>query len=235
VSPPKHRVIHAELLDRITSGAWPPGAAIPHEEELAREFAVTRPTIARAMADLVNEGLIERRRRAGSRVVERRPVEAVLRIPRVRAEIEASGRAYGYRLLRRALSDHSSPPPEDFRGAGLRLLCLHAADGRPFQLEDRWIDLASVPEAAGRDFAAEGPNEWLLDRVRFSRAAQELTAEAASAEEAELLGVAPGSPVFVVTRATWNGPAPVTRVRLVHPGAGFRLVAHDRAAGGAAG
>ncbi|PZQ47776.1 MAG: hypothetical protein DI556_16310 [Rhodovulum sulfidophilum] len=227
---PKHRVIHAELLDRITSGVWPPGAPIPHEEELAREFAVTRPTIARAMADLVNEGLIERRRRAGSRVVERRPVETVLRIPKVRAEIEAGGRSYGYRLLAR---ETAPPAPADFRGPGLRLLCLHSADGRPYQLEDRWIDLASVPGAEARSFEAEGPNEWLIDQVPFSRAEQELTAEAARAEEARLLGIDPGAPVFVVTRRTWNGSAPVTRARLVHPGAGFRLVAHDRALTGA--
>jgi GntR family histidine utilization transcriptional repressor len=226
MSPPKHRVIHAELLDRITSGVWPPGAAIPHEEELAREFSVTRPTVARAMADLVNEGLIERRRRAGSRVVERRPVETVLRIPKVRAEIEAGGRTYGYRLLDREVVPAASPG--DARS--LRLRCLHTADGWPFQLEDRAIELATVPAAEREGFATEGPNEWLIDQVPFTRAEQELTAEAATSEEARLLDIPEASPVFVITRRTWSGASPVTRVRLVHPGAGFRLLAHDRAA-----
>lgn len=229
---PKHRAIHAELLERITSGAWPPGSPIPREELLAREFEVTRPTVARAMADLVADGLVERRRRAGSRVVEHRPIESVLTIPRVRAEIEATGRAYGYRLIRREVLE---TPPGPFRrlfaGRGLHVVCLHSADGWPFQLEDRWIDLGTVPEADAEEFAIDGPNEWLLSRIPFSRAEQELSAEAVKSDEARLLELATGAPIFVITRRTWNGQSPVTQVRLVHPGAGFRLVARDRAAG----
>ncbi|TPE53036.1 GntR family transcriptional regulator [Amaricoccus solimangrovi] len=226
----KHRAIHAELLGRILSGAWPPGAAIPHEAELAREFAVTRPTIARALADLVGDGLIERRRRAGSRVAERRPAEAVLRIPLIREEIEAEGRAYGYRLLSRERVE--TPPAAIGAVVGpdpaLRLLCLHSADGAPYQFEDRWINLATAPAAETADFERVSPNEWLVEAMPFSRAEQALTAEAASPAEADRLAIGEGAPVFVITRSTWLDEAPVTRARLVHPGARFRLIARDR-------
>lgn len=222
----KHQEIHAELLGRITSGLWAPGASIPHETDLAREFACSRPTVARALGDLVQAGLIERRRRAGSRVVERRAREALLSIPLVRAEITASGRAYGYRLLRR----EKAKPPAGLAGmsaAALRVTCLHSADGRPYQLEDRWIDLATVPSAARADFDAVSPNEWLVDQVPFSRAEHQLSAAAASAGQAATLEIAPGDPVFVIDRVTWLGADPVTHARLIHPGAGFRLVTRD--------
>ncbi len=222
----KHNDIHAELLGRITSGLWPAGAAIPNEADLALEFGCTRPTVARALSDLVKAGLIERRRRAGSRVVERRAREILLTIPLVRTEIEAAGRGYGYHLLgieRAPGSARTVIGP----GEALHILCLHSADGEPYQLEDRWINLRTVPLAAAQDFAREGPNEWLVRTVPFTRAEHILSAAAAGPEEAERLGLATGAPVFVIERTTWLGEDPVTQVRLIHPGQGFRLFARD--------
>lgn len=229
----KHRAIHDELLGRIRSGAWPPGASIPHEVELAREFSVTRPTVARALGELVKEGLIERRRRAGSRVAERRAREAVLSIPLIRREIEDEGRAYAYRLIEREVLARPGPRIRTLIGPGaaLRVKCLHLAEGAPWQFEDRLINLATLPEAEARDFRSRGPNEWLVSAIPFSRAKHALTAEGASAEEAAWLGIAPGAPVFVVTRRTWLEDVAVTNARLVHPGASYRLIASDRGPG----
>ncbi len=224
----KHAAIHAELLARITSGIWPPGTAIPREAELAREFDCTRPTVARALSALVEAGLIERRRRAGSRVVERRAREALLRIPLIREEIEATGAPYAYRRLSR----RKGPPPLALRALlgdlpALRVLCLHSADGRPYQLEDRWISLATAPAAEEESFLEAGPNDWLVRTVPYTMAEHSLSAAAATGAEAEALAIPAGAPVFVIERASWLDGAGVTFARLTHPGAGFRLRTRD--------
>jgi GntR family histidine utilization transcriptional repressor len=221
--------IRAELSRRIAAREWRPGSAIPGEEQLASEFGVARATVNRAMQDMARAGLVERKRKAGTRVALHPVREARFAIPLVRQEVEAKGAAYGYTLLSRERAN----APEIVRArlglSGdapmLHLRCLHTADRMPFQYEDRWISLAAVPEAASEGFEVLGPNEWLVEHAPFSRAEFSFFAASASAEEAALLGLAPATPVFVGERLTWLAEAPVTLVRMVHPPA-HRMVTH---------
>lgn len=60
--------VYALLKRRITDGIWQVGERIPTEVELARELDCSRSTIGLAIARLVNERLVERRPRLGTRV-----------------------------------------------------------------------------------------------------------------------------------------------------------------------
>jgi GntR family histidine utilization transcriptional repressor len=227
VSAPKYKVIEQALVARIAAGEFAPGDPIPHEAELAAAYGVTRPTIGRALSALVEQGLIERKRRAGSRVAVRGRVAARLAIPLVREEIAATGAAYGYRLLARK----TAPPPAEVArlfgltpgAAALRTDALHLADGRPWQRESRWINLKTVPAAARADFATVSPNEWLVREAPFTRIAHEVAAEPADADTARLLGMAEGAPVLRLRRRTWLGEGAITQVEMRHPGDRYRL------------
>ena len=109
--------IRTEMLRRINDQSWPAGFTLPREEDLADEFGVARGTIRRALASLSEAGLIERKRRAGTRVVDRRGHRSTLTIPIVRHEIEARGGRYGYQLI---CVDEAAASPLDpalFEGA----------------------------------------------------------------------------------------------------------------------
>ncbi|MBX3573482.1 MAG: UTRA domain-containing protein [Mesorhizobium sp.] len=213
------RAIKEEMERRIATRQWAPGATIPAEEELAREFGSARATVNRALQELARAGVVERKRKAGTRVALHPVREARFVIPLVRQEIEAEGADYRYALLSRRVE----PAPELVRarlglsGEFLHLRCLHLADGAPYQFEDRWINPASVPTALTESFAEISPNEWLVQNAPFSRADFSFRAARASASEAEILGLPAGEAVFVAERATFIGGAPVTLVRLVHP------------------
>jgi len=96
-----YKDIQASLLQRIKSGEWRPGVLLPAEADLATEFGSTRVTVNRAMQALADAGYVERRRKAGTRVVQRTVREALVRIPVVRQEIERRGERYHYLLLKR--------------------------------------------------------------------------------------------------------------------------------------
>ena len=65
---PKHRVIYQQLQADIVSGKYPPHSRLPSEAQLVRQFGVSRPTAARALRDLQNAGLLQRRAGSGSYV-----------------------------------------------------------------------------------------------------------------------------------------------------------------------
>jgi GntR family transcriptional regulator len=71
---PGYLRIAAELRNRINAGEYRIGDQIPTLPELADEYDVSQTTIRNALTLLRNEGLIETRARAGTRVRERPPI-----------------------------------------------------------------------------------------------------------------------------------------------------------------
>ena len=216
--------IRAEVMARIRSRTWPPGALIPGEEALALEFGVARATVNRALSELARTGVLERRRKAGTRVAMMPVRKATLDIPVIRAEVEARGGTYGLRLLRLEIT---RPPLSVSARLAMQseqmvhLRTLHLASGRPYVVEDRWLNTRVLPDPMP-DFAQISANEWLVAHVSFTTGDIAFSAEAASGAEAEALAVPEGAAVFVTERCTWSPDEPITWVRLVHA-PGYRL------------
>jgi GntR family histidine utilization transcriptional repressor len=222
-----YAAVKNEILRRIRNKVWAPGALVPGEIELAENFGVARGTVNRAMRELTEQGYLERKRKGGTRVRPSPLRAARFEIPIVRAEIEGTGATYGYRLLRRTIVVASSELRSLF-GLGakaelLHLQCLHLADGKPFQLEERWINLKALPQAEAADFAELGPNEWLVQTVPYTEVEIAFEACAASKFAAEQLRVKAGEPLFTTLRTTWFKGDAITHVRLTFH-KGYRMV-----------
>lgn len=211
--------IKAEVLRRIRSRDWPPGGVIPGEEALAEEFGVARATVNRALRDLADAGVLERRKRAGTRVTELPVRRARLDVPMIRLEVLGRGQAYSFDLL--ADRKLAAPVPVTARlglpeAASMRYLeTLHLAGGRPYVLESRWLNPAVLPDPAP-DFAKLSVNEWLVTEVSLVAGDIAFLAEPATQRESEVLGVAPGTALLVAERTTEGTMGPVTLVRLAY-------------------
>lgn len=226
-----YRDIKAAILERVRAGQWPLDEIIPGEEALAAEFGCARVTVNRALRELAAEGVVERKRRAGTRIVQGRRRAARIEIPLIRTQIEERGSTYRYALLSREII----VAPETARSRlsiepgteALHLRCLHFADGSPYQLEDRWINLDAVPGARLESFERIGPNEWLVREKPLSEAEHTFLAANAGKDEAALLGLASHDALFVIERRTWLADQTITWVRLIHPGASFRMTSRS--------
>ncbi|BDR58009.1 GntR family transcriptional regulator [Xylocopilactobacillus apicola] len=63
---PKYLEIEKVLRSRIQKGIYPPGAILPKQEQLAKEFHTSRITIRKALDYLIKMGLIYTQRGAGT-------------------------------------------------------------------------------------------------------------------------------------------------------------------------
>jgi GntR family histidine utilization transcriptional repressor len=223
------RDIKREVFRRIRNDEWGPGTLLPGEVELAAEFGCARATVNRAMQELSDDGIIERRRKGGSRVKLAPVRQVTFEIPLVRSEVEAKGARYRYALIMDSLV--RAPRWLQLRlglnvGSRVRhVKCLHCADEVPFQFEDRWINLAAVPAAETADFSMAGPNEWLVSEVPYTNAEVRFSATAANDLVATHLACKTGQSIFMAERTTWLGTVPVTNVKLYFAN-GYELIAN---------
>ncbi len=224
-----YRDIKQVVLDRIQSGIWGADTILPSEIDLASEFSSTRTTVNRALRELAEEGFIERKRKAGTRVLESPIRKAQFSIPLVRDEITATGASYRYSLVDRHVQ--ATPPwlaaRLDLKKGQkvLHLRCMHYADNAPFQLEIRWIVTDVVAEVLDEPFENSGPNDWLVKTVPFTNLELSFLATKANGEIAEFLDVPIGDPVFTAERITWLRGAPVTHAKLYFA-PGYRMTTH---------
>jgi GntR family transcriptional regulator, histidine utilization repressor len=227
--PTLYKQIRLDIERRILTGEWPPGYRIPFEHQLMTRYGCSRMTVSKALSELTQADLIERRRRAGTFVRRPKFLSAVLNIPDIRAEITALGRSYAYQLVRcsRRAANAADRARLGVRKTGkvIAIACRHSADNVPFAIEDRLIDLDEVPEAATVDFAIDPPGSWLLHHVPWTEAEHAISAIVADKQCAAALDIAIGAPCLVIDRHTWRSGRTLTAVRLLYPGESHKLVA----------
>lgn len=226
----KAQNIANEVRRRIVEREWRQGDRIPDEADLAIEFDVARATVNKALQLLADEGLLDRRRRAGTRVAVDPIRKATFTISIVREQVEQAGMVYSHRVV----AQRQSPIPKDIAASiGLpegevlvHMRAVHYADGQPFQFEDRWINPRAAPGLNKVDFWQLNANEWLVRNAPYLRAELAFSAENASRRDARLLRTRQEQALLILHRTTWNDLGPITTVRVAfQPG---HLVGNER-------
>lgn len=224
-----HQKILGDLQGKILSGKLAPGARIATEHELAETYDCSRMTVSNVLAKLARAGLVERRRKAGTFVTRPQSQAAVLEIHDIKAEVMALGQPYRFELVSRATRRSTAADRErlDTKSAGrvIEVVACHFAGSKVFCLEERLINLETVPEAANQSFHDVAPGRWLLDSVPWTAAEHRISASNASGSTASSLSVRSGTACLIVERRTWRAALPVTHVRLTYPGDSHQLVA----------
>jgi GntR family transcriptional regulator, histidine utilization repressor len=224
---PLYIQIRRAISEPIRTGKLKPGARISSEHALMVEHGASRMTVNKALTMLAQEGLIRRHRKIGSFVAEPRDERAVFEIWNLARDTAAMGQDYAFKLISsHVLLIDPQSTPSVFPALGpnvLALVGLHMADGKPVQVEERWINLDAAPKATTVDFSVEPPGPWLLKNVHWSEAEHTVKALAADAHIARLLARPAGTALLVVERQTWDGAIPITFARLFQPGDGAAL------------
>jgi GntR family transcriptional regulator len=124
------------LLEQISNGEWPPGERLPAEPQLAVILGVSRSTLREALRSLTEDGYIERKPGAGTRVASRRLLHNSLDNNRGVADIiRAMGMVPGTSRLEFRLAEAPDDVAQDLHLGDQRRVAViervRTADGSP--------------------------------------------------------------------------------------------------------
>lgn len=223
------------IASRIQDGTWRPGDKLPSENDLVKQFDISRMTVNRALRDLVQQGRIRRVAGVGSFVADEKPQANLLQIASLAADIRRRGHDYACQVI---VVERMSASLEVAAALGLTTgvsvfhsLCVHLENGVPMQLEDRYVNPSMVPQFIQQDFEREQPADFLVRTVLFDEMEHVVDAVLPTQEQARLLAIETGQPCLLLTRRTWQRETPITIVRCLHPGMRYRLGSRFRTSG----
>jgi GntR family transcriptional regulator, frlABCD operon transcriptional regulator len=221
---PLYQQLKDGLRSAIVSGRYRPGQPIPPEPHLCADFGVSRITVRRAIAELQDDGLLEKRHGKGTFVSQRR-VETSL------VDLAGFSESYSLRgMKRRSVILAIAEVAADARiasclniGVGDRLTRvtrLISADDRPMTIDESDLPDALFPGIAS--LLADDTSIYGLLREHFHRdvrhARRSINVRLATARERQLIGCHLGEPMFEIEKiASDSDGVPLQRSLLVTP------------------
>jgi DNA-binding GntR family transcriptional regulator len=189
----------------IASGDFPPGMLLDNEVVLAQRLGISRPTMRRAMEQLVDQGLIVRRRGIGTRVVQpkvRRPLE----LTSLHDDLASTGQQPATTVLRFETLGAGAEVAARLRvepGSPVVLVeRLRTARDQPIARMTNWLP-ASVVTFEEDALVSSGLYDLLRRTgVHLHSASQTVGARTATAAEARELGEPRGAALLTMERET---------------------------------
>lgn len=206
----KSRQVYLGLRYRITDGAYDATGGLPGEQQLAAEFEVSRVTLRRALAVLESDGLIARRRGAGTFLTRSGKIQPIVSdLSNLMAHLGAMGEATRVKLLE---CNYVRPPPHIREALRLPHGVKVQKSVRVRFMGDLAFSylVAFVPERISRSFTSKDlratPMLTLIERAggHVVRAGQEISAAAAPPDVARHLHLETGAPLLALTRVAYD-------------------------------
>lgn len=224
---PRYRQVRSHVLGLISSGTLVAHDRIPSENELVRTLGVSRMTVNRALRELADDGVLLRVSGVGTFVADERVHAHPLEVRNIADEVRSRGHAYSARVVKlttiradAALAARLGVAPD----ASLQHSSIvHCENGRPLQLEDRYVNPAVVPGYLKNDFTRITPYEFLVRAAPLQQAEHTVQAVMPDARLRRLLKLDADEACLLIRRRTWSDGRVVTAADLWHPGKRYEL------------
>jgi DNA-binding GntR family transcriptional regulator len=195
------------LEEVIDSGGLVPGERVPTEIELAETLDISRPTVRRAIEELVGKGLLTRKRGVGTRVTNVQ-VRRRVALTSLFDDLTAAGRTPRTQVLRfeRDCVDRHAARMLGLPATERLVHCerLRLADDVPLALLRNWLpprfaDLTEEALAATSLYRLMGEHNG-----RPAVAKQRITAKAATPTQSRLLDIGHHTPLISMQRTAFD-------------------------------
>lgn len=207
---PLYFQVSSRLEQAIRSGAIPAGSRLEDEISISKRLGLSRPTIRRAIQELVDKGLVVRRRGVGTQVVQE-PVSRPVELTSLFEDLEASHRTPGTQVLTHEVIDRGVARTlglaVEMGDRILHLRRLRTSDAVPVAILENFLP-ADVVDLSPSDLEQRGLYPLLRAHGILVRVAhQAIGARREQADEHTLLAIEKGAPVLTAERTAFDGSA----------------------------
>lgn len=202
---PLYLQLAGAIEEAVRSGVLPPGSRLENELALAQRLGLSRPTVRQGIQELVDKGMLVRKRGVGTQVVQA-PVHRQVALTSLYDDLRTAGKAprteiIEYRIGRpspEALDRLQLSPGEQV----LDLIRVRYADGEPLAVMRNTIPERIAPSREA--LAASGLYACLRERgITTVLAHERIGATVADEEHAELLEEEIGAPLLTMERKSF--------------------------------
>jgi GntR family transcriptional regulator len=206
IDKPSSRALYLQVRDvlaqRIASGEWTPGSAVPNEKDLAHDLGVSTGTARKALELLEAQMLVTRRQGRGTFVNDPASDQVACRFIRLRT---VDGESVSGEVASQSLSEGTASELECTRlrlrtgDPVYRIRRIRRHRGRAFLVADITLPAALYPRLAGKGdmpdrIGALAPWNGML----LGKAEERVSICEQPADVAGLLGVEAGTPVMLL-------------------------------------
>ena len=206
---PLHHKLKETLRQQIVTSQLPAHERLPSERELCDQYKISRTTVRRALADLLNEGLIYTTIGKGTYVAAPQMKEQLQPLSSFTEDITRRGMQPSSRLLRAEIQNANDEQAARLclpRGAEVvSIYRLRLADGKPIALQHTWLPHHLCPDLLHFDLVQQSLYHILRDEYHLKLAHADTTIMAAlcNAEESRLLVLTSPAAVLISQQATY--------------------------------
>ena len=226
-SEPLYLKIKNHILGRIDSGEWMSSMRVPSENELVKEFSVSRMTTNRALRELTDEGYLIRVAGVGTFVAELKAKSNPLEIHNIADEIRARHHEYSAEVLIcepvKANEKIATIMNINVGDMLIHSQIIHKEQGIPIQLEDRLVNEEVVPGYGDQDFTKETPYAYLIKMAPLQKVEHVVKAIIAPNSIKTILDMADEEACLLIERRTWTKERVASTAKLYHPGSRYEL------------